>query len=61
MKTEVKNIIIEFSLNICDSERLKLELSENAAKNLNSFIIIAKGILLDSYYKNLKTQIIFIN
>lgn len=61
MKTKVKNIKIEFNLDLNEQSDLRLELSENAHKTVNSFVIQVKGILLDGYYKNLKTQIIFIN
>lgn len=61
MKTKLKNIKIEFSLNLNEKSDLRLELSENAHKTVNSFVIQVKGILMDGYNKNLRTQIIIIN
>ena len=61
MKTLIKNIEIEFSLNIDDLDELKLELSERNSRSINSFNIVANGILVGIYNKILKTHIIIIN
>ena len=53
MKTKIKNIKIEFNLDLNEKSDLRLELSENAHKTVNSFVIQVKGILLDGYYNNL--------
>ena len=61
MKPLIKNIEIEFSLQIDDLEDLKLELSEKASRTINSFNILANGILVGIYDKILTTHIIIIN
>ena len=61
MKTIIKNIEIEFSLEMEDDLDYRLELSENSSKTFDAVKIIANGLLIGRYDKILKTHIIITN
>lgn len=61
MKTLIKNIEIEFKATSLNENKLTLHLSNSNGSSFDSIKLVAKGVLIGSLDKILKTQIIFYN
>ena len=61
MKTLIKHIEIEFKARTLETDNLTLRLSNSSKGSFGSIKLVARGVLIGSLGKLLKTQIIFYN